>query len=227
MAEKQATVQIGSWKPGRGGILAIRVVVYALLAWIFYMWPPWLHWPMWTAAALWLGFSTYWSNQAKNSAATKSSETAGSRRLHEALVQGALLLLFIPLPGLRQALLPPSPWWVPAGLAMEAAGLGIAVWARQHLGQNWSGRIEVKVEHELIRTGPYRKLRHPIYTGMLMMYLGTAVVSGTGHAALALALALLAYARKIRLEEANLNAAFGPEYAAYRKQSWSLIPGLY
>ena len=113
------------------------------------------------------------------------------------------------------------------GLAVETAGLFLAIWARRALGRNWSGEISIKFEHELIRIGPYRKLRHPIYTGLLAMYAGAALVTGEWLAIIGLAMALLAYGRKIGLEEVNLNAAFGAEYEAYRRESWALLPGLF
>ena len=114
-----------------------------------------------------------------------------------------------------------------AGIAVEALGLLLAIWSRRHLGRYWSGEISIKVDHQLIRTGPYRLLRHPIYTGLLTMYAGAALVTGEWLAILGLAMAVFAYWRKIRLEETNLDVAFGPEYKAYRQDTWALIPGLF
>jgi protein-S-isoprenylcysteine O-methyltransferase Ste14 len=79
----------------------------------------------------------------------------------------------------------------------------------------------------LIRSGPYRLVRHPIYTGLLTMYVGTAVVSGTWLAILGVAMAIFAYIRKLRLEEAKLSIEFGAEYDAYRHASWALVPGVF
>lgn len=107
-----------------------------------------------------------------------------------------------------------------AGLAIEAAGLFLAIVAHRHLGRYWSGEISINVDHRLIRTGPYRKLRHPIYVALLTMYAGTALVTGTWLALAGFAMALIAYARKIRLEERNLRVAFGAEYEAYRRETW-------
>src|SRR5262249_40235736 len=77
------------------------------------------------------------------------------------------------------------------------------------------------------RSGPYKWLRHPIYTGILVMYVGTALVTGEWLAILGLAMVTFAYWRKIRLEEANLNTAFGADYDAYRRETWALVPGLF
>jgi protein-S-isoprenylcysteine O-methyltransferase Ste14 len=110
---------------------------------------------------------------------------------------------------------------------VEILGLAIAIWARRCLGRNWSGEITIKQDHELIRSGPYRLLRHPIYTGLLTMYLGAAIVTGEWFALLGLGLAVFAYWRKVRLEEANLELAFGQDYTSYRRDTWALIPGLF
>ena len=109
----------------------------------------------------------------------------------------------------------------------EAAGIFFAVWARRHLGRNWSGEITIKVDHSLVRSGPYRIVRHPIYTAVLGMYAGSALVSGELHALLGLALAAGAYARKVRIEEAVLAGFFGKEYDDYRHATWALVPGLF
>jgi protein-S-isoprenylcysteine O-methyltransferase Ste14 len=74
--------------------------------------------------------------------------------------------------------------------------------------------------------GPYRFVRHPIYTALLAMYAGAATVSGQLHALIGLALAVFAYLRKIRLEEANLMNAFGADYRDYRRETGALFPGL-
>ena len=96
-----------------------------------------------------------------------------------------------------------------------------------HYTDTWvPGSTLIKVDHRLIRSGPYRFVRHPIYTAMLGMFAGTAVVSGQLHAAAGLAMAGFAYWRKIRLEEANLRKAFGPAYDAYRRATGSLVPRL-
>ena len=205
----------------------IRAVFFGLLLWIAYLAPPWKYWAMWLSAAGWIGFSSYWSIAARNSAEAKSSESRESRRVHELLMNIALFLLFLPIPGLRGAFLPPSPAWPPIGLAIQAASVALAVWSRRHLGRYWSGRIEIKQEHELIRTGPYRLLRHPIYTAMLAMYLGTAVIDGHFHALVGIAVVVFAYWRKIRMEEEKLREAFGARYDDYRSGTWGAIPGLF
>jgi protein-S-isoprenylcysteine O-methyltransferase Ste14 len=181
----------------------------------------------WASGGLWLGFIIYWSAAAQKAAVTSSSESLTSRQIHQLLMYGALLMALLPVPGLRRHWLSVSPWiHVPIGLAIQASSGLLAIWARKHLGRNWSGAITKKVDHQLITTGPYKVLRHPIYSGMLGMFLGTAVVSGALHGLLGLLMISLAYWRKVRLEEHNLQEVFGVEYDNYRKKSWALIPGL-
>ena len=206
---------------------AVRVVAIAILTWIVWLAPPWKYWPMWVAALAWIAFSVYWTVESKKVSEAKSSESASSRRLHLILVNAGEYLLFLPLPGLRQRFVPDTAAWIAAGLAMLAASIALAVWARRHLGRYWSGRIETKVDHELVRTGPYRKLRHPIYTALLGMCAGTALVSGQVHALVGTALVMIAYRRKVPMEEANLRRAFGDRYLDYRRATWGAIPGLF
>jgi protein-S-isoprenylcysteine O-methyltransferase Ste14 len=176
--------------------------------------------------AAWAVFSLYWEITAKNSAEARTSESKSSRGVHVFLANLALLMAIAPIRGLGR-FVPALPLVMAAGLAAEAMGLSLAIWARRVLGRNWSGEITIKVDHQLIRTGPYRLLRHPIYTGLLAMYLGTVLVTGERLAALGLAVAVYAYMRKIRLEEENLRVAFGADYDVYRKTSWALVPGLF
>jgi protein-S-isoprenylcysteine O-methyltransferase Ste14 len=176
--------------------------------------------------AAWALFGLYWEAASKNSAPAKRSESSGSRAVHVFLVNVALIAELAPIHGFGR-LLPVSPLVMGIGLAIEFAGLLFAVWARRHLGRNWSGEITIKEDHQLIRTGPYRRLRHPIYTGLLGMYLGLLLVTGEWLAVIGFAVVVFAYWRKIQLEEANMNAAFGAEYEAYRRSTWALAPGLY
>jgi protein-S-isoprenylcysteine O-methyltransferase Ste14 len=175
---------------------------------------------------LWLAFSVYWSIAARNSKPTQTSESVGSRQLHVVLINGGLLLLLLPVPGLTRRFLPDSRVLVVVGLVIQTVFLLFAVWARRHLGRNWSGEVRIAAEHELVRSGPYKHIRHPIYTAILGMYVGTMLVSGEIHALIALAVVTLAYWRKIRMEERALNGVFGEAYEAYRRESWALVPPL-
>ena len=178
------------------------------------------------AMGTWAVFGLYWEHAAKKASEAKSSESGASRGLHVFLVNAAILLEIAPIRGLGR-FIPVLPVVMTLGLVVETAGLALAVWARQHLGRHWSGRIAIKVEHQLIKSGPYRLLRHPIYTGLLAVYAGPMLVTGEWLAVIGFAMAFFAYWRKIRLEEATLGVAFGQDYAAYRRETWALVPGLF
>lgn len=187
----------------------------------------WTHnWPMVASFGLWMVFSAYWGAAAKNSATAKSSESLKSTMFQQVMMNVALLLLFIPVPGMERRFLPAVFYLVPLGLGLQASFILLAVWARRCLGKNWSAEVRVAFGHELIRTGPYRLIRHPIYSAMLGMFIGTAIVSGCLHALAGVALLALAYARKIRLEERRMSEEFGAAYSEYRRVSWALVPWL-
>lgn len=171
-------------------------------------------------------FEAYWAIAAKASAPNESSEPDRSRKVHVFLVNLAVVLLYAPIPGLRQRVLPDALAVSGTGLAIQAASTLLAVWARRHLGSNWSGEITIKVDHRLVESGPYGSVRHPIYTAILGMSAGAAMVSGQLHAVFGLAVVSFAYWRKIRIEEANLRKAFGPAYDDYRRGTWTLVPWL-
>jgi protein-S-isoprenylcysteine O-methyltransferase Ste14 len=158
---------------------------------------------------IWFGFTVFWSISAPRGAETKSEESGGSRAVHQRLMNAALLLLFVPVPGLLWRWLPATSRVVAAGLAVQVVFALLHVWARVHLGRNWSSAVQITTDHQLVTTGPYRIVRHPIYTAIL------------GMATMA-----FAYRRKLRLEEGRLAATFGAAWEEYRKRSWALIPGL-
>jgi protein-S-isoprenylcysteine O-methyltransferase Ste14 len=113
------------------------------------------------------------------------------------------------------------------GLATLVSGLSFMVWARRHLGRYWSARIRVMEDHQLIRTGPYHLLRHPIYFGGLVAVLGTAMVAGQLRGLVALVFTLIAFVRKIKLEETGLRERFGSAYVEYQKRVKALVPFIY
>jgi protein-S-isoprenylcysteine O-methyltransferase Ste14 len=109
---------------------------------------------------------------------------------------------------------------------LTASGIAVAFWARWHLGTNWSGVVTLKEGHELIRTGPYRAMRHPIYTGILLALLGTAITFGEVRALLAVALAWLSFYIKARREELFLSQEFGAGFAEHKQRTGMFLPRL-
>jgi protein-S-isoprenylcysteine O-methyltransferase Ste14 len=219
--------------------VTIAVVVGALIGAVFArpLLKPWIDahhsgytvkdWPVLVSFLPWVAFSMYWEMQSKNSAPAIKSESKASRTVHVILTNLALLLIFWPIKFLGRRFLPDNLTMQLFGIGVEVAGVALAIWARRTLGRNWSGEITIKEQHELIRIGPYSTVRHPIYSGLLAMYAGTAMVSGQMHALLGLLLGIIAYLRKTRMEEQNLVNAFGEKYGAYREATWALIPKLY
>jgi len=115
--------------------------------------------------------------------------------------------------------------WV--GVALTAAGIAFAFWARFTLGRNWSGTVTVKENHELIMRGPYRIVRHPIYTGFTLGMFGSALVIDQVRGLVALALIVLAWRLKWSVEERFMLEEFGDRYADYRRRVSALIPGIW
>ena len=179
---------------------------------------------MLVSAGIWIAMMVYWSTPLKGALPAQRSESIESRKVHQRLLSAGLLLLFIPVPALTRRFLPESAWVSVAGLAIQAAGVLVYLWARKCLGALWSGAITIKEGHFIVASGPYRAVRHPMYTAVLAMYAGTTIVAGQYHALAGLALAIYAYGRKIRIEEGTLVEQFGESYALYRNSTRALIP---
>jgi len=113
------------------------------------------------------------------------------------------------------------------GLLLALAGIGFAFWARSTLGRNWSGRVTIKEDHELVTTGPYAWVRHPIYTGALLGFSGSALALGRVGGLFSVAIMLCIFIRKIHLEEKVMGQHFGERYAEYKRRTKALIPTLF
>lgn len=111
-----------------------------------------------------------------------------------------------------------------SGTGVLLAGLGVTVWARAYLGGNWSGTVTIKRGHELVRTGPYRRVRHPIYSGLLAAILGCTVALGEWRGLLAFGIIFAALHFKLRREERWMTERFGHQYQAYRRETRALVP---
>ena len=178
-------------------------------------------------AGLWLAWVLYWWASSRNVKATRRQESLGSRAAHVIPLGFAAWMLAAPrLPGnfLGGRFLPHEPLVMMAGVAFVAAGLAFTVWARIFLGRNWSATVTLKQDHELVRAGPYRFVRHPIYSGLLVAFAGSALVRGEWRAVVAVVIAFAALWRKLRLEERWLEETFGPAYVRYRAEVAALIP---
>lgn len=178
---------------------------------------------------LWTAWIIYWWISARNVKATRREENAASRASHFVpLVIAVMLIAPARLPGnfLGARFLPASFAAFATGATLVAAGMALSIWARIHLGRNWSGTVTMKHGHELIRGGPYRFVRHPIYTGLLAAFAGSAIARGEWRGLVATLIAFLALWHKLRIEERWLGEMFGDDYAQYRREVPALIPFL-
>jgi protein-S-isoprenylcysteine O-methyltransferase Ste14 len=110
------------------------------------------------------------------------------------------------------------------GIVILISGLIFTIQARIQLGQNWSGRVTIKVDHQLIQSGPYKIVRHPIYTGILFGFIGSVIVIGKLGSLLGFVPILADLIVKISKEEKFLLEEFGSNYIQYKKTVKALIP---
>lgn len=112
------------------------------------------------------------------------------------------------------------------GLSVCIVGAAVAIWSRFLLGRNWSLSVQQKENHELIRKGPYRLVRHPIYTGLLLLFAGNALIVGDYRAILAVMIVFASFWWKLKKEEAVLTETFGSQYVSYKHETKAIIPFL-
>jgi protein-S-isoprenylcysteine O-methyltransferase Ste14 len=178
-------------------------------------------WGIWIAgwlAAAWNVKRTQWREPRRIAVYNRLPVLLGMAML---LAPGRLPL------AVNQRLLPAGPEPAFFGTLLVAAGLLFAGWARWHLGRNWSGNVTVKEGHTLIRSGPYRLVRHPIYSGMLLALFGTALAIASARGFIGMALILIGFLLKLQVEEARMGETFPADYADYCRRTARLIPGIY
>ena len=179
---------------------------------------------------LWVGWLAIWLAWAVGTKRTQTKETFASRLRYVVFGAAAGYLMFnhddVVYGWMRLRFLPRDPWIVNLGIAITAAGLLFALWARAYLGRNWSGAVTVKVDHQLICSGPYRWVRHPIYSGIILAFIGTAIVRGQVRGLVAVPLLWISFTIKRRVEERFMTATFGPEYEEYSRTTGAIVPRL-
>jgi protein-S-isoprenylcysteine O-methyltransferase Ste14 len=176
---------------------------------------------------MWVGWFVLWRVMAFRVKATAQSENVASRLSHIVPLIFAGYLLAppsVPLPLLNVRFVPLAIWPSVLGAALTFAGLLFCVWARVVLAGNWSDFVQIKQDHELIVEGPYRWVRHPIYTGLILMFAGTALAVGEWRGVLAVVIAVASFWRKLRLEETVMRRQFGATYGVYAERVPALIP---
>jgi protein-S-isoprenylcysteine O-methyltransferase Ste14 len=177
--------------------------------------------------AMWVAFLVLWRVLASTVKAPATAENLRSRLSHVIPLLVAICLFAapdVPLPPLNARFVPLALWPPTLGVALTFIGLAFSVWARFTLADNWSSDVQVKRGHELIVEGPYRWVRHPIYTGLILAFVGTALAVGEWRAVLGVAFAALAFWRKLSIEEKAMRGEFGEAYVRYAERVPALIP---
>jgi len=187
-------------------------------------------WTLWQVDLVpWYVLLVYWAISALWVKRNRVKENWAERFVVLVVVVLAFCLLFcdwMRIGRLQLRFLPQQAWIGWTGIALTFAGVAFALWARISLGAYWSGRVTLKEEHRLIRSGPYKFVRNPIYTGMLLAMVGSAIVAGEWRGVLAVALLYGALSAKALREEGLLLAEFKSEYEEYRHSTGFLLPRL-
>jgi protein-S-isoprenylcysteine O-methyltransferase Ste14 len=174
-------------------------------------------------ASGWAAFWTYWLVAGFS---MKRGHLAWSSELRIRAVIAVLAILLIRLGAFRNPILNSNPSRAGLGLVLFAVGLGFAVWARVHIGRNWGSPMSRRDDPELVSSGPYHFVRHPIYTGLLVAGAGTAVaLSWAGLIAVGLAGVYFVYSATV--EERHLAEQLPAAYPAYRRSTKMLVPFIF
>lgn len=177
----------------------------------------------------WLALWAYWIASIPKQKAERIAESSSDRAKQILPMAATYTLLFSPAASygwLGHRLLPASQRLEGAAMLVATMGVALAICARWHLGSNWSARVSIRADHELIRTGPYRRIRHPIYTGMILAIIGTAGVIGEVRGVLAVVITGTAFYVKAGREERFLTREFGSRFAEHRRQTGMFVPRL-
>ncbi|MBC9929111.1 methyltransferase family protein [Chitinophaga qingshengii] len=177
----------------------------------------------WVTCNCWLVFGCCWLTLRNRTKENVQLRTTRQRWMGFIGYCVIFVSLYLPLfTGTR--LLPALSALQAAGALLCIGGIALCIWSRLLLGTNWSGGVAAKKDHELIVKGPYRLIRHPIYTGFITALAGTSLVSGGSAALIATLVCAMALYLKIEQEETLLNELFPGTYAAYQQQTRKLIP---
>jgi protein-S-isoprenylcysteine O-methyltransferase Ste14 len=170
-----------------------------------------------------IGWAAFWGYWIVAAFSMKRGRVPWSRELGARAAIVVVVIVLVRVGAFRDHGVNSAPWRVGVGLVLFAAGLGFAVWARIHIGRNWGTPMSQKNEAELVTSGPYRLVRHPIYSGILLGLTGTAVaLSWAWLIAVALAAAYFVYSAIV--EERDLTRLFPDAYPAYRRSTKMLVP---
>lgn len=170
-----------------------------------------------------VGWAAFWLAWLVAAFSTKRGRVRWSHELRIRVVIVAVAILLARLGAFRGHRLSTDPWLAALGLVLFGLGLGFAVWARLHIGRNWGTPMTEKDEPELVTGGPYRLVRHPIYSGIILAAVGTAVALNWLWLPM-VALAGIYFVYSATVEERYLAEQFPDDYAAYRHSTKMLVP---
>ncbi len=220
LATMRRWVEAGAASPGEAAALAARQAPRWRSRLARWSWLPWL---------AWLGVNAVQGRRARAALAAVgearvTDEPAGARQIHLAALVATFALLAPPSPGAMGAGVRLPRALAMVGLGTEIVGFGLAFWARATLGRYWTGRVALTADQPLVRSGPYRLVRHPLYTGLLAAVLGQALILGRPRGLAAFLVLVAAYRRKVGYEEAALRRRFGEGYGAYAEAVPPFLP---
>lgn len=172
---------------------------------------------------LWLVMILYWGIAVK----IRSQTSFKSELIPLLKLIGSALVIYLPLitgGWFAKSFYRNNPLVNSMSVLLCMTGVSLAIWARYTLGKNWSGRVMVQQEHRLTQEGPYRLIRHPIYSGVLLAMMGTAMLLGFFFSFIYLILSVFGLLRKSKQEEELLISQFPNQYPEYQKRTKILIP---
>jgi len=173
---------------------------------------------------LWFA-SEAWIDRRRSVDGARRGDAGTLRRLHLTIAASVAAAAGLAITGAWRFPAEAQAWLHWTGLALMLAGMALRWWAIRVLARQFTVDVSVRPDHELIRRGPYRLVRHPSYTGALLSFLGFALALGTWSSLLAvIAPVTLAFLHRIRVEEHVLAEAFPDAYPAYARATWRLLP---
>ena len=182
------------------------------------------------AVVPWIALIVVWVVGALRTKRTIQSQSSASQLLYTVILIAGVCLIFAKqsgIPWLDHQLYPVTVPIALVGLFAVLMGVAFSVWARLMLGGNWSNRVTVKENHTLVRTGPYRIVRHPIYSGILLGMLGSALQRGGIRCFVGVLICGFSFWLKTRAEERFMVQSFGEQYLQYRHRVKALAPFIF
>jgi protein-S-isoprenylcysteine O-methyltransferase Ste14 len=171
----------------------------------------------------WTGFWAYWFVAAFS---MKSGHVPWSRGLPIRAAIAVMVIVLLRLRAFQHNDFNSNFWLAAGGLVLFAVGLGFAVWARLHIGRNWGTPMSQKKDPQLVTSGPYRMVRHPIYSGILLAGIGTAMAL-TWFGLIGVALAGVYFVYSATVEERYMTSQFPDGYPRYKRSTKMLLPFIF